>query len=425
MKSNLITQNPHRVLGVLTNASKKEIASSMSKMKAFLKVGKPLDSDYDLTLIARYPVERNLETLTKAYGDIALPKDKFAAGLLWFMMVTEADRNALELLQKGKMQDAIAVLKEEQSVSACINLAVIYLMTNCKANALYLYARVLDDGDHRNQLITLLTCSPDWAADEDLVQILVHTLLRAFSAPTWFDAIDKIKSLSADEQNTLRASQVYHCLVSELVRISKIALDNVLIAADNVMKSEEWHKLLEVATQLQQMTSEHLPKLKVLWGETSQEFIYYSDKIANTLLVLGVKIHNYSDSENAVSEAERLFVRARAIAIGESLRDKCQDLCNQIQEESVVQESGSDFKSGCAEVLLKCFIAAAVFIFTIWWKGCNRNQRLRKQYETSHVNIMNENTAQRKLFTSMATTNCESYKRLCLTRCDKREGKKN
>lgn len=390
MNSNLIAQNPHRVLGVLTNASKKEIASSLSKMKAFLRVGKPLDCDYDLTLIARYPVERSLETLTKAYGDITLPKDKFAAGLLWFMMVTEADRSALEFLKQGKTQQAIAVLKEEQNVSALINQAVICLTTNYKTNALCLYALMFDDGDRRNELITLLTGSLDWAADEDLVHILVDTLLRAFPAPIWFDAIDKIKFLSADEQKALLASQVYHCLVSELIRCSKSALDGAQKAAELVIKSEEWSKLLDVAIPLTQLVSEHLPKLKFLWGETSQEFIYYSDKIANTLLVLGVNIHNHSDSGNAVSEAERLFVRARAIAIGESLRERCQDLCNKIQEISVVQESDNDFKSGCAEVSLKFFVAAAVFMFTIGWKGCSRNQRLRKQYETSHVSIMNE-----------------------------------
>lgn len=41
-----ISQNPFRILGVTTNASKKDIIANVNKFKAFLKVGKHINGSY-------------------------------------------------------------------------------------------------------------------------------------------------------------------------------------------------------------------------------------------------------------------------------------------------------------------------------------------------------------------------------------------
>lgn len=45
---NLLSHNPYRVLGVMANAPVKERVANQAKIKAFLKVGKPISFPLDL-----------------------------------------------------------------------------------------------------------------------------------------------------------------------------------------------------------------------------------------------------------------------------------------------------------------------------------------------------------------------------------------
>lgn len=53
---NLLSHNPYRVLGVMANAPVKERVANQAKIKAFLKVGKPISFPLDLEELLPPPI---------------------------------------------------------------------------------------------------------------------------------------------------------------------------------------------------------------------------------------------------------------------------------------------------------------------------------------------------------------------------------
>ena len=81
----LIHKNPYRIIGVLANASAKELQSQKSKIQAFVRVGKPVDSKYDFDFLQ--PVNRGEEAIRSAFSQIEQNQDKVRNALFWFVKV--------------------------------------------------------------------------------------------------------------------------------------------------------------------------------------------------------------------------------------------------------------------------------------------------------------------------------------------------
>ena len=72
---NLLQHNPYRLLGVYSNSPTKERLANHNRMKAFLKVGKPVSFPLDL---AQYlgPIDRTEASAADAEAALTLPKDQ-------------------------------------------------------------------------------------------------------------------------------------------------------------------------------------------------------------------------------------------------------------------------------------------------------------------------------------------------------------
>ena len=116
----LLTDNPYRMLGVCSNAPRKEILTNLNRMKAFLKVGKPVSFNHDMTALLP-PVQRNEEIVTAAQSSVELPMDQIANSLFWFANVTATDAEALRHLEAGDLAQGKALWEKEDNVSALVN----------------------------------------------------------------------------------------------------------------------------------------------------------------------------------------------------------------------------------------------------------------------------------------------------------------
>ena len=151
-----INSNPYRILGVLSNSSRKEIVANHSKIKAYLKTGKQLSFQNDFNSILE-PVVRSEENATGAYNAILLPKDRVLAGFFWFIDTTDLDSTAIACMRSGDIDKAIDVLRAKPTVSACINLALLHLIKKEYTTALYYYAYLLDVEEKRTEFLSILT----------------------------------------------------------------------------------------------------------------------------------------------------------------------------------------------------------------------------------------------------------------------------
>lgn len=131
----LIQNNPFRILGVYSNASKKDIVANEGKMRAFLKVGRPVSFPLDLegTLPS---LSRTTESVAKANADLTLPKDKMRYALFWFVRNSNLDDIAFNQLTAGNVEKAVEIWEKKDCATSYQNRLVCYLINDNLPKAL-------------------------------------------------------------------------------------------------------------------------------------------------------------------------------------------------------------------------------------------------------------------------------------------------
>lgn len=122
----IIRNNPYRILGVLSNASRKDIERNKSQIKAFAKVGRTPSFPYDFEE-SLVPVIRTEKSLNEAIGKLTFDKDKIAYGLFWFIDTMPTDTMALDYLRVGNIDECINTFSSKSSYSTYISLGIKYI----------------------------------------------------------------------------------------------------------------------------------------------------------------------------------------------------------------------------------------------------------------------------------------------------------
>ena len=103
----IIKNNPYRIIGILSNATAKEIQSRKSKITAYAKVGKQITSDFDFPLFNS--IEREHEKIEKAFSAIQQSKEMLENSLFWFLNTNSFDETAINYLRNGDKEKAIEI----------------------------------------------------------------------------------------------------------------------------------------------------------------------------------------------------------------------------------------------------------------------------------------------------------------------------
>ena len=102
-----ITYNPYRIIGILSNASAREIQAIKGKLTAFAKVGKEIKSEYDFPFLDS--IERNQNKIEKAFSAIQQSKEMLENSLFWFLNTNSFDETAINYLRNGDKEKAIEI----------------------------------------------------------------------------------------------------------------------------------------------------------------------------------------------------------------------------------------------------------------------------------------------------------------------------
>ena len=102
-----LSKNPFRVIGISSNSGQKIIQKNLSKLKAFSKIGKSKEFDYDLSFLNLAPIDRSFDIISKIENRILLDENKLKYSLFWFQDITSFDSIALANLIKGDSDKAL------------------------------------------------------------------------------------------------------------------------------------------------------------------------------------------------------------------------------------------------------------------------------------------------------------------------------
>lgn len=180
-----IANNPFRILGIYTNSAQKDIVRNLSRIKAFLNVGKEVTFPSDCPTLLEAP-ERDLELVSKAQSDINLPQDKIAHALFWFINFDSIDEIGINHLVSGDINKAISIFSKRNTFSSLINRAVASLIAYDIKDAAYAYETLLSNNDMVAEFVASVCGDTVEISKEDLSRILISTLCNNTSSKSDF-----------------------------------------------------------------------------------------------------------------------------------------------------------------------------------------------------------------------------------------------
>lgn len=313
---NIIENNPYRQLGVYANSSTKERLANLNRMKAFLKVGKPVSFPLDLPQFLP-PVCRSEESLADAVARLTLPNEQMLYAQFWFVKATPIDEVAFKYLLAGDIVSAEKIwLKKEdasslQNRTVCALLKCDYVSALSCANILYnnvSYVRQLKLGVAGEDGNVKVEDMPFAFLDALSDEVGGSTLLPYITSAKWRKHVEDkvVKPLMESIENAINEAQK--------------------------SKGKGSQARYTAGTKLCKETKSALMQLKKMQSTSDLQYQMIADKLAIEILQCGIDYYNDSDEQDAALKAMKLQGYANSIVVGQMAKDRCQKNVEIIQK---------------------------------------------------------------------------------------------
>ncbi len=307
MITNLLSQNPYRILGVYSNSPKKDVLSNLNKMKAFLKVGKPVSFPLDLPQFLP-SIERDESSISSAQASIELPMDQIRHTLFWFMKVTPLDDIAFNHLLAGDMVQAKEIWNKKETVSSLLNLMACSIIEE-DLNSLVIKADTLFQNYSKdfclsvNETISLTS--------SQLTELFLELLKKDGS----YDLVNimQVSGTSAEWKRIIGSGLV------------KPIIDEITLAISETKSAKGASANYRAGEKLMNTTKGHLSQLKSILGISDMQYQMIADRLASAILQCGIKYFNDTEDDDAPQKAMILQGYALSIAVGQIVKDRCKE----------------------------------------------------------------------------------------------------
>ena len=303
----IIKENPYRVLGVSANAPMRERVANQGKMKAFLKVGKPVPFPMDLTQMLP-AVNRTTESVATANSQLTLPKDQVRFAQFWFMNASSFDQIAINHLTNGNIDEAIGIWKKKQSASTLHNLVVSYLIKEnyqeAIATAKCLYA----------------------SYSKEFAQMILGDGIAFDASNLGLDFIDNIaEEVSAKKLIPFVSDAEWRQHLSASTVKPLIDTLTNAIASAKASRGQGPGARYNAGTKLMNDTKAQLKELKSLLHSGDLQYQMIADKLGLEILQCGIDYYNGTEDDDAARKAMVLQKYAQSVVVGQMAKDRCKE----------------------------------------------------------------------------------------------------
>lgn len=307
MISNLLSHNPYRILGVYSNSPKKDVLSSLNRMKAFLKVGKTVSFPLDLPQFLP-SIDRDETIVSSAQASIELPMDQIKHTLFWFMKVTPLDDIALNHLLAGNIIQAKEIWNKKETVSSILNLMVCALIEN-DADSLAIKADTLFQNYSEAFCLTV----------NETIKLTSSQLTELFIELIKQDGTIELAKLMQVSGTSIEWRKI---IGGGLV---KPIIDEISLAISEAKSAKGSSANYRAGEKLMNSTKGSLSQLKGLLGVSDMQYQMIADKLATTILQCGINYFNETEDDDAPQKAMILQGFAHSIAVGQVVKDRCKE----------------------------------------------------------------------------------------------------
>ena len=294
----VITQNPYRQLGIFANASTKDRVAAIGKLKAFLKVGRQMESPFDKVLPA---IERSVESVEEAEHQLTLPAEQMRYAQFWFVKATPIDEVAFNNLFAGNDVEAQNLWSKKLTASSLQNLIICKLLSEYYSEAIAFAEKLYSE--HADEFVQLV--NGDTAMTKNLAFDFLDTLCEAVGVA------NVMPYLTNDEWKGHLAEPIVNQLESLVDNAKSATKKN---SSDGI----------KIGKRLLKDTN---PLLKELKSAISNDIRYQmtADKVGNTVLQCAINCYNDSDDKQIARDALDLAKKAKSVVVSKLAKDRCDE----------------------------------------------------------------------------------------------------
>ncbi|MGN0029279.1 MAG: hypothetical protein ACI35Q_06085 [Marinilabiliaceae bacterium] len=288
--------------------------ANLSRMRAFLKVGKQPASDLDFEGLLP-PIERREESVANAEASLTLPNDQMHYAQFWFINSTPLDIVAFNHLKGGGTAEAKGIWQKRNCASSLQNRIVLALIQKNWVEALSCCEALYGDKDLAESLFYSVTGEEGMADADEMAFYFIDTLADEVGADT---IIRRISNTKWRHHLGGKASKPVSDAIARLISSAEDA--NGAYAA------------LRAANRLRNEAGVQLSELKSLLGSEDPEFRMMADKLADTIIRCCIEYYNKTDDYGSIRQLKGLMEYALSIAEGQFEKNRCQENMAILQE---------------------------------------------------------------------------------------------
>ncbi|AUC80905.1 hypothetical protein [Lacinutrix sp. Bg11-31] len=331
----LIQNNPYRIAGILSNATAKELEKQRGKIRAFAKVGKKINSEYDFQDLNS--ITRTEDSINKAFSNIEQNQDKVNYALFWFLNVNPFDNTAIDYLKNGDKEKAIEIWDKvtqnkdvnSKNFSAFNNLGTFKLLSKNQdeiKKGIEAKIKLIESGYFENFVHSVAdeTFTID---NKKQIEKLVDELLTQFKNQySSSETLQLFSNCNGSTRNYLSkkfTEEPLHNIESQISRSKNKRKDNKIDA-------------YQFGLNLAANCKDDLVTLQSLLGITDLKYKTIADQLANEIMQCGIDYFNESQENDSnkdyLKQAQELNKTALSIAVGSLIQDRAKDHISTLEE---------------------------------------------------------------------------------------------
>lgn len=313
---NILRNNPYRLLGVYSNSPTKERLANHNRMKAFLKVGKPVSFPLDLSQYLS-AIKRTEASVMDAEAQLTLPKDQLLYAQFWFVKATHLDEVAFNHLFAGEIDKAEEIWQKKDTSSSLQNRIVCALMREDYRRAITCAETLYGNPLYSTQFVSAIL-GTDGNADVDTLAFLFLDVL--------------CDEVGANQLLPFITDDAWKSHVEE--KAVKPLVDSIQDAIAIAKKSKEKgaEARLNAGEALRENTKCAFQQLRGFLSATDLQYQMIADKLGLEILQCGIDYFNGSDEPEAAHKAMDLQKYAQSIVVGQMAKDRCEETVDILQK---------------------------------------------------------------------------------------------
>lgn len=329
---NIINNNPYRIAGVLSNFTTKELEKQRGKIRAFAKVGKEINSDYDFQVLNS--ITRTEDSIDKAFSTIEQNQDKVNYALFWFIKANDIDKTAIEYLKNGDKDKAIEIWEKvtqnkevnSKNFSAFNNLGTYKLISSVHKDireGIEAKIKLLESDYFENfvHVVAGITLKIENKRQiENFVDELLIQFKKQYSSSEILQLFCNCNGSTKKYLSKRLTEEPIHNIETKLESIKQIRQSN---------KSDAYLYGVKLFVE----TKEDLSLLKSLIGVNDLKYKMIADSLAKEVMQCGIDFFNeWKDSKDPSKDSLRLLKYAKSIAVSTQTKDRVKENIKSIKE---------------------------------------------------------------------------------------------